>query len=391
LFDADFYSNPYPVYDKLRATAPVLRVDNALGPLPAWLITGHAEARAAFAHPAILKDTRRFQHIFDNAGIPSNINAAVNTTMIATDPPDHTRLRKLAAKAFTPATTEQLRPRIEQITSDLLDEMAPRGSADLIASFAAPLPVTVISELLGVAEPDRDNLRQWSNTSFAEDDTTTRDQATHNLARYMTSLIAAKRAEPADDLLSRLIAVRDTTDKLSDPELLSLAILLLIAGHETTTTLIANATCALLLNPAQHQALRDDPSLIPAAIDEFLRYDSPAAIATIRFTAEPVTIADVTIPADQIILISPAAANRDPARYPHPAELDISRDTTGHLGLGHGIHYCLGAQLARTETEIALRALLDRFPALRLDTDPASLQWRHTRLIRGLQTLPVRW
>jgi cytochrome P450 len=391
LFDASFYRNPYPVYDKLRSSGPVQQIPDVLGPLPAWLVTGHDEARQIFAEPSISKNTRKFQYLFDNAGVPDNVDDAVANTIIATDPPDHTRLRKLAAKAFTPASIEQLRPRIAQITATLLDAMESHGRADLVTAFAAPLPVTVISELLGVPEPDRENLRQWSNASFAEHDGTARRHATGNLARYIAGLIAARRDRPGDDLTSRLIGARDTTGTLSDSELLSMIIILLIAGHETSTTLITNAVYAMLQHPAQFAALRGNPSLIPGAIDEFLRYESPVAIATIRYTTEPITVGGVTIPAEQIIMISPAAANRDPARYNNPDELDISRDASGHLGFGHGIHYCLGAQLARTEAETAIPALLAHFPDLSLDTSHENLRWRHTRLIRGLESLPVRW
>jgi hypothetical protein len=265
-----------------------------LGPLPAWLITGYSAARETLAHPGISKDVRRFQHMFDDAGMPDTLNSAVTGTMVATDPPDHTRLRRLAAKAFTQTSVEQLRPRAEQITSDLLDAMTPQGPADLIAAFSAQLPVTIVGELLGVPEPDRAQLRGWSAASFNEEDPSGRGKATHDLAAYMAGLIAAKRAQPADDLISRLIAARDSGDQLTDTELLSLVILLLIAGHETTTTLIGNAVHALLTNPAQLDTLHAHPDRIPASISELIRYDGPVAIATIRFTAEPITITGLT-------------------------------------------------------------------------------------------------
>jgi cytochrome P450 len=391
LFNADFFRDPYPVYDKLRANSPVQRLDGAMGNLPTWLITGYAEARAALTDPRISKDTRRFQHIFDQAGNKRNINPAVSATMLATDPPDHTRLRKLVAKAFTTDTVNILRPRIQQITDDLLDAIIPAGHADLIQTFAAPLPVTVISELLGVPESDRTNLRWWSNDNFAAGDPAVRDHASHAITDYMADLITVKRAQPGDDLLSALIAARDDTDRLSEHELVSLAVLLLIAGHETTTSLIGNAVLALLLNPEQHTALLADPRLLPAAIDEFLRHAPPVATATIRFTTQPITIGQVTIPADQVILVSLGAANHDPARFFDPARLDVTRDSAGHLAFGHGIHFCIGARLARTETGIALSSLLARLPGLQLAADPENLQWRHSRIMRGLESLPVRW
>ena len=391
MFDAAFFRDPYPVYDKLRENGPVQRIDEAMGSLPTWLITGYAEARSALADPRLSKDTRRFQHIFGQAGSTRNISPAVSATMVATDPPDHTRLRKLAASAFTPAVVDGMRPRVQQLTSELLDTIEPDGHADLIETFAAPLPVTVISELLGVPEPDRADLRHWSNANFAAGDPARRDEASHAITAYMTGLIATRRAAPGDDLLSALIAARDDGDQLSEHELVSLAVLLLIAGHETTTSLIGNAVLALLLHPGQRAALRADPALVPAAIEEFLRYDPPAATATIRFTAEPVTFGDVTIPADQIVLVSLGAANHDPARFYWPDQLYIKRNATGHLAFGHGLHFCLGARLARTEAEIALQALLNRFPRLCIDADPATLPWRQSRLMRGLQRLPVRW
>jgi cytochrome P450 len=311
--------------------------------------------------------------------------------MLATDPPDHTRLRKLVVKAFAPGVVKSLRPRIKEITDDLLDVIEPGGHADLIQAFAAPLPVIVISELLGVPQADRHDLRRWSNDNFAAGDPAVRDDASHAIADYMTALIADKRARPGDDLLSALIAARDDDDKLDEHELVSLAVLLLIAGHETTTGLVGNTVLGLLLHPAQRTALLGDLSLLPAAIDEFMRYDPPIATATIRFTTEPVTLGDVTIPADQVILISLGAANHDPGHFPDPARLDINRDASSHLAFGHGIHFCIGARLARAEAEIALSTLFTRMPGLTLAGDPGELHWRQSRVMRGLESLPVCW
>jgi cytochrome P450 len=391
LFDAEFFRNPYAVYDKLRADGPVQHIERAMGKIPTWLITGYDEARAALLDPRISKDTRRFQHIFDQAGDRRNINPAVSATMLATDPPDHTRLRKLVAKAFSPDVVKSLHPRIQQITDDLLDAMMPERHGDLIEAFAVPLPVTVISELLGVPQADRHNLRRWSNDNFAAGDPAVRDHASHAIADYMAALIADKRAQPGNDLLSALIAAHDDEDKLNEHELVSLAVLLLIAGHETTTGLIGNATLALLLHPAQRAALLADLSMLPAAIDEFLRYDPPIATATIRFTTEPITFGSVTIPADQVVLISLGAANHDPARFFDSAQLDITRDASSHLAFGHGIHFCIGARLARAEAEIALSTLFTRIPNLHLASDPGDLLWRQSRIMRGLESLPVRW
>jgi cytochrome P450 len=303
VFDEAFYTDPYPAYDKLRAASPVLKADGAMGPLPAWIITGHAAAREAFTHPGIIKDTRRFQHLLSQGPMPRNVNPAVAASMVATDPPGHTRLRRLVTGAFTAATVEALRPRIQQITGGLLDAIAPAGQADLIESLAVPLPVTIISELLGIPEPDHEPLRRWSDDNYAAGDHRIRDTASHQITAYMTDLIAARRARPDDGLISRLIAVHDTGDRLSEDELTSLAVLLMLTGHETTTCLIGNSILALLTHPGQLAALRENPARIPAAIEEFLRYDCPAAIATIRFTTQTVTIAGTAIPAGQVILI----------------------------------------------------------------------------------------
>jgi cytochrome P450 len=390
-FDSRFYQNPHRVYDKMRARRPVYRVESFMGPLPAWIITGHAEARAALTHPGISKDVHRFYRTCGEIGQPSALDEFIGSSMLGTDPPEHTRLRKLATKAFTSVATERLRPRVELIVGGLLDAIEPSGGADLIESFAVPLPILVICELLGVPEEGRGHLRRFADANFGDSEATTREEAIHGLTQYLTGLINAKRAEPGDDLTSRLIAVSDAKDVLSDTEIVSLLVVLLLAGHETTTTWIGNAVYSLLVNPDQLAALRKDMSLLPNAVDEVMRYQTPAAIATTRYTLEPVTIGDTALPEHELVFVASVAANRDPARFPNPKKLDIHRDTSGHLGFGHGIHYCLGAQLARMETQIALAALLDRFPQLRLGIKPKKLQWRQTKVVRGLRTLPVRW
>ncbi|TYB44307.1 cytochrome P450 [Actinomadura chibensis] len=399
VFDADFHRNPYQAYDRLRAQCPVQQVRVSSRGHHSWMITGYEEARAALADPRLSRDTRRFGYLFgDRRDIPS----ALRANMLATDPPDHTRLRRLAAQGLTSAAVNRLRPRIQKVTDQLLDTIAPRGAADLINDFAVPLPVTIICELLGVPERDRPQLRLWSNTLFTNADAATRDQASHGIADYMADLVDRKHRRAVDspaphdedgDLLSTLIEARHRGDRLTHEELVSLAVLLLIAGHETTTNLIGNATLALLLHPAQRTTLASEPGLLDAAIEEFLRYDSPLGIATVRFTTQPVAYGPTTIPAEQIVMISIGAANRDPAHYPGPATLDFARAGAGHghLAFGHGPHYCLGSGLARVEAHIALTGLLTRFPHLRLDTTPEQLAWRPSRMMRGLRTLPVRW
>jgi len=318
--------------------------------------------------------------------------------MLNADPPAHTRLRKLVTKAFTARRIAGLRPRVEAITESLLDaveaELGAGGGAetiDLIESFAFPLPVTVICELLGVPARDQAQFRQWSNAIVASEGEPGGFRAAGEaMYYYFTELVAAKRAAPADDLVSALIEARDSEDSLDERELIAMLWLLLIAGHETTTNLIASGTLALLTSPAEADRLRADPSLLPAAVEELLRYVNPLNHATDRFTLEPVEIGGVTIPAREWVLCGTASANRDPARFGDPDRLDVGRDAGGHVAFGHGIHYCLGAPLARLEGEVAFGALLSRFPGLALAAGPSALRWRPSSLIHGLEALPVR-
>ena len=398
MFDAGFHRDPYPLYDRLRSQGPVQRVKVSSRGHHAWLITGYAQARSALADPRLSKDTCRFGYLF---GDRREIAPALRTTMLATDPPDHTRLRRLAAQAFTVATVDRLRPRIQQITDQLLETLSPRGTADLISELAVPLPVTIICELLGVPEPDRPQLRAWSNALFASGAAADRDRASHHIADYMTRLVATRYdyanrdASPreGENLLDSLIAARQRGDRLSRKEVVSLAALLLIAGHETTTNLIGNAVLALLLHPSQRVAVTTAPDRLAPAIEEVLRYDSPIGVATVRFTTQPVTYGPTTIPAEQVVMVSIGAANRDPAQYRAPSALDITRSERppSHLAFGHGPHYCLGSALARAEVHTALAGVLRRLPDLRLDTAPEQLAWRPSRMMRGLRALPVRW
>jgi cytochrome P450 len=322
--------------------------------------------------------------------------------MLNTDPPNHTRLRKLVSKAFTARRVAGLRPRVEAITASLLDAIEARLAAgeetvDLIEAFAFPLPVTVICELLGVPPQDQAQFRQWSNAIVSsEGEPGSFRAAGEAMYHYFTKLVAAKRARPADDMVSALAVARDASergdsgDSLDERELIAMLFLLLVAGHETTTNLIASGTLALLSSPAELERLRSDPSLLPGAVEELLRYANPLNHATDRFTLEPVEIGGVTIPAREWVLCATSSANRDPGRFGDPDRLDVGRDAGGHVAFGHGIHYCLGAPLARLEGEVAFGALLSRFPGLSLAADPSALRWRPSSLIHGLETLPVR-
>ncbi|WP_030021800.1 cytochrome P450 family protein [Streptomyces monomycini] len=387
----EFFRDPYPLLAALRERGPVQQVRS--GPHGAtWLVTGWAEARTALAEPQLSKDTTRY---FADKPSRRNLAPAVSATILATDPPDHTRLRRLAVKAFTPAAVARLEPRVAEIADGLLDRMAARGgTADLVEDFAVPLPIEVIGDLLGVPREDRAALRGWSNDLFAAGAPDTIDTASHAISDYMTELIAKKRAAGAEDggpdrdLLTDLIAARDEGERLSEFELVSLAVLLVVAGHETTTNLIGNGALALLQDDALRTRLREDPALVPDAVEELLRYDSPITTATFRYAAEPLTLGGAEIAAGDVVLVSPGAANRDPARFTDPDTLAPGR-ASGHLSFGHGPHHCLGAPLARLEARIAFHALLTRFPGLRLAAPPAELPWRHTRLMHGLAHLPV--
>jgi len=386
---ADYFSDPYSVHARLRAEHPATQVIMP-GGTPAWLITGYAQARAALTDPRLLKMPKEYRPD------PDSPFAALDMHLLNSDPPDHERLRKLVNKAFTARRVEQLRPRITAITEGLLDDIPAGREVDLLAAFAFPLPVTVICELLGVPVADRDQFRAWSATIVSE--TVSSDVALAHLTAmmgYFRDLVAARRREPADDLLSALISARDDGDrqteiKLSENELLSMAWLLLVAGHETTVNLIGGGVLALLQHPGELARLRADPALLGGAVEELLRYASPVNDATLRFTAEPVDLGGMHIGAGEVVLVSLAGANRDPARYAGPEELDVGRDSTGHLAFGHGIHYCVGAPLARLEAEIAFGTLLRRFGSITLAVPPSELRWRPSSLIHGLECLPVR-
>ncbi|GAA2758397.1 cytochrome P450 [Actinopolymorpha rutila] len=397
--DADFFQDPEAVYSVLREEGPVRKVVFPLGWGEAWIVTRYEEARAALADPRLLKNDRvAVAQYLDPEQIGEfrlGEDEGLLVHMLSSDPPDHTRLRNLVNKAFTSRRVEALRPRIEAITEQLLDDMAARGAngepVDLIDVFAGPLPMTVICELLGVPPNDRDDFRSWCTVVVADDLTEDEERtASAAIAGYLRQLVAAKRAQPGEDLLTALVQARDDGDRLDETELIAMAFLLLLAGHETTVSLIGNGVLALLRNPDQLHRLRAEPSLIGGAVEEFLRYDGPLNLATTRFTSEPVRLGGVEIPRGQIVMVSLASANHDQRRFPDAGRLDVTRRSSGHLGFGHGIHYCVGAPLARLEGEIAFRRILDRFPELALAVDPSEVRWRQSFVFHALEHLPVR-
>jgi cytochrome P450 len=311
--------------------------------------------------------------------------------LLLSDPPEHTRLRGLVSRAFTMRRVEALRPRIQEITDELLDAMLPLGRADLVESFAYQLPITVICELLGVPEMDRTEFRKLSTEVVAPASSQSNYDAVVRLAEYLTELIEDKRcAGPSDDLLGDLVrTTAEDGDRLSPQELRGMAFVLLIAGHETTVNLITSGVHTLLTHPDQLAALRADMTLVDGAVEEMLRYEGPVENATFRYAAEPLEIAGAPVEKGDPVMIGLTAADRDGVRYPAPDRFDIRRDARGHVAFGHGIHYCLGAPLARLEARTAIRSLLERAPALTLDGPPGD--WLPGMLIRGLRSLPVRW
>ncbi|WP_424211132.1 cytochrome P450 family protein [Streptomyces sp. BI20] len=382
-----FFADPYPTYAQLAAEGPVHPVGSVDGTRQ-WLVIGHEEARAALTDPAFVKAPPGDYH----AGAPAT---ASNRNLLELDPPHHTRLRRLVSGVFTTRRVEALRPRIEKITGELLDDLArnPERRDDLVARFAFPLPMTVICELLGVPDLDRDRFRTWSQAAVDPRDAEHHHQTLVEMTAYLGALIAEKSEAPGEDLLSDLIRTRDEDgDRLSPDELVGMAFLLLVAGHETTVNLIANGTRALLTHPEQLAAVRADPEgLLPAAIEEVLRWDGPVENATYRWVDRDLEFGGVSMSAGDSVLVSLAGSDRDGDRWEDPEVFDVHRPARPHLAFGHGIHFCVGAPLARLEARIAFTALLERFPGLALDPDGPPLTWITGSLIRGTTTLPVRW
>jgi cytochrome P450 len=385
--------DPFPLFARVRAAGAVHEVRLADGH-PAWLVVGHEEARAALNDPRLSKDmhaalARSGETVAE--GLPG---PALARHMLAVDPPDHTRLRRLAAPAFSRRRVAGLEDRVRAIVAELLDGLAARGDevVDLVAGYAFPMPFTVVSELLGIPEPDRADLGRWFRTLLAPysgPPPAGAVAASDAIVAYLGELLDRKRVEPGEDLVTDLVVAGDA---LTRQEALSTIFQLIVAGHDTTTSLIGNATVALLRHPAQRDALVADPGLMPRAVEEAMRWDPPGQHSTFRYTTEDTPIGDVVIPAYAQVIVSLAAANRDPARYRDPESFDIYRDEGSHLALGHGVHHCLGAPLARMEGRVALGALHTRFPTMRLAVDPARLRWGHGDglVLRGLSELPVQ-
>ncbi|MEV0681372.1 cytochrome P450 [Actinosynnema sp. NPDC050436] len=387
----EYFHNPHALHAELREETAARQVLLPRG-LKVWLVTRYDEARLALADPRFSKDIAGFRPLLERHHVgtnePTRFDQSLVQHMLNSDPPTHTRLRKLVTKAFTARRVEQLRPRIREIADELLDAVAGRREADLIDALAFPLPLTVICEMLGVPPEDRADFRRWTDALVSGSDPQLIESTGAAMAGYLSALVDKVRADPGDDIFSALVHATDEDDRLDRTELISMAFLLLVAGHETTVNLIATGVHNLLRHPDQLAALRADRSLMPGAIEEFLRYEGPVNQATFRFTTEEVTLGDVTLPEGEFVLVSLMSANRDENRFPGGEAFDITRHAGGHLAFGHGIHHCLGAPLARLEGEIAVNALLDRYD-IALAAEPDTLRWRTSTLMRGLYTLPV--
>lgn len=386
--------DPYPSYRAMREARPVY-----WHPVfRSWLLTRHDDVARVLRAPAMSVDRSAMGDLELLELSPEAIDA-IRASLLMIDPPDHTRIRGLVNKAFTPRVVEKLRPRIEDVVSDLLDRVEARGERgmDLVADLAYPLPVIVIAELLGVPASDRESFKRWSDDLAVVLDPFSSggrfdgvDRAFTEASRYFADVFEDRRRAPRDDLVSALVAAEERGDKLSETELLSVCMLLLGAGHETTTGLLSNAMLALMRHPAQLRLLQADPSLAPGAIEELLRYDSPVQM-TDRVVTEEITIDGQRIREGQQVVLMLGAANRDPARFDDPERLDVTRADARSLAFGHGIHYCVGAALARAEAEIALRALLARFGGLMLGRPPRARDYKPSMVLRGLETLPLVW
>lgn len=392
-FLPEVHADPYPTYHRLRSLEPIHR--SFLG---AWILTRYADVKAVLRDPRFSVD-KLAGHLKDKSSYlkqQRDLNTVALFTskwLIFLEPPDHTRLRKLVSKAFSPGVVERLRPYIQDIVDELIDKVQDKRGMDIISDLASPLPVTVIAKMLGVPAEDRSALHQWSNDlSRILDPLLPLETYEHlnqvvvEFTEYFRGLFAERRKSPKEDLISALIAAREQGDKLSEDELLSTCMLLFFAGEETTVDTIGNGMLALLRHPDQMEKLKREPAIIQSAVEELLRYDSPVQ-HTQRIATENVEIGGKTIEAGDKVVVCLGAANRDPAQFSDPDRLDLTRRENCHLAFADGIHSCLGAALARLNSQIAINTLVQRLPDIKLQTD--TLEWRKNIVIRGLKALPV--
>ena len=395
-FDREFHADPYPTYHRLRSEEPVHRSAGIGGN---WILTRYTDANAVLRNPLFcanplpkrIKDKNDyFQEKLKNL---NSLVLASSNFFFFLDPPDHTRLRKLVSKAFAPVVVERMRPTIQEIVDELIDKVWDKGSMDIISDLACPLPVMVIARMLGIPLEHYSKLHRWSNDLSRLLDPLVSleayeymNQVAEEFIEYFRSLIAEREKNPKEDLISNLIKAREEGDHLSEDEQVSIIMLLFVTGEETTVNTIGNGILALLRHPDQMEKLKQEPTIVQSAVEEILRYDSPVQ-QTARVATEDVQIGGKTIHRGEVIFVSLGAANRDPAEFPEPDRLDITRAEKHHLAFGDGIHYCLGAALARAQSQIAINTLVQRLPDLKLASD--KLEWRQHIALRGLKALPV--
>lgn len=393
LASAQFKEDAYEIYKESRKKQPILFVNQVeIG--KEWLITRYEDALPLLKDNRLKKDwTNVFSQDIKNMYLSVDNSDHLTTHMLNSDPPNHSRLRSLVQKAFTPKMIAQLDKRIERIADDLISDIERKGTLNLVDDYSFPLPIIVISEMLGIPKEDQAKFRIWSHAVIASPETPEEIKETEKqlseFITYLQYLVDIKRKEPKEDLVSALILAESEGHKLSARELYSMIMLLIVAGHETTVNLITNTVLALLENPNQLQLLKDNPKLIDSAIEEGLRYYSPVEVTTARWAAEPFQIHDRTIEKGDMVVIALASANRDETVFENPEVFDITRENNRHIAFGHGSHFCLGAPLARLEAKIAITTLFNRMPELQIKGDREEIKWQGNYLMRSLEELPL--
>ncbi len=394
--DPALRADPYPVYARLRREAPVIRAKTAfMGEVV--LVTRYEDVHAGLKHPLLSSDIRkhmvRGSGLLDAWWVPKAFKT-LQDSMITMDDPGHRRLRNLVHQAFTPRVIEKMTCRVQEIADELLDKMARKRKAELLSEFALPLPLTVISEMLGVPAEDQERFYRWSGKylEVATGDPRILLRELPNgirLHRFFERLIRERRQTPRDDLLTALVEAETDGDRLTQDELISMIFLLLLAGHETTVNLIGNGMLSLLEFPDQLALLRERPDLIDCAVEELLRHGNPVEHGNLRFAVEDFELGGFPIEKGSVVLLLISSANRDETVFEEPDQLDITREPNRHLSFGFGVHYCLGAPLARLEGRIAILKLVERFPEMQLAVPRERLEWRNATAVRGLRTLPL--